>query len=185
MSDISIVRNLIPDRYEFDQATITPSGTDTLFNLPNYPVLDGSQSIFVGTVLQSEGGGAYTIDNDTGVIVFSDPPADPITVTYKYSILSDDAIQDYLDLEGGDHKLAAADALEAVAVNEALVLKIVKLLDLQVDGTALAKTLLGRAKTLREQVAADDEGFTIVEFSDMTAAQRRELIWKDLIKNSV
>lgn len=184
MSDISIVRNLIPDRYEFDQATITPNGTDTLFNLPNYPVLDASQSVYVGGVLKTETSD-YTIDNDTGVIVFTSAPTDAVVVTYKYSILSDEAIQDYLDLEGGDHKLAAADALEAVAVNEALVLKIVKLLDLQVDGTALAKTLLGRAKALRDQVLVDDEGFTIVEFSDMTKAQRRETIWKDLIKNSV
>ena len=61
-----------------------------------------------------------------------------------------------LNVDGNDPvRLAAADALEAWASNELLVLKVVKLLDVQVDGAAVAREMRMRAKILRTQAAAE------------------------------
>lgn len=52
-------------------------------------------------------------------------------------------------------KRAAADAIDALANNEALVLKKIKTEDLQTDGPATANALRAGARALRQQ--ADDE----------------------------
>lgn len=79
-----------------------------------------------------------------------------------------DQVADFLDLEGGSVKLAAAQALDAIAVSEVLVSKVIKTQDLSTNGAAVAASLQARAKELRRQVADsegdDDGGFTIVDF---------------------
>lgn len=73
---------------------------------------------------------------------------------------TDDDLQLFLDLEG-DVKLAAAQVLDVIASNEALVSKRIRTLDLQVDGTAVAKSLREHASALRTQAADaidSDEG---------------------------
>lgn len=52
-------------------------------------------------------------------------------------------------------KRAAADAIDALANNEALILKKIKTEDLETDGPALANSLRAGARQLRQQ--ADDE----------------------------
>lgn len=65
---------------------------------------------------------------------------------------------------------AAADAVEAIAVSEALISKVVKTEDLQTDGAKTANALLGRAGLLRRQAAKEEEeedletAFTVVDF---------------------
>ncbi len=71
-------------------------------------------------------------------------------------IFSDAQIEAFLDIEGDVLKLGAARALETIAVNEALVQKRIKLLDLSTDGPAVAKALQDAAKHLREEVAKED-----------------------------
>lgn len=66
---------------------------------------------------------------------------------------TDADLQAFLDLEGSV-KLAAAQALDALASNEALVSKRIRTLDLQTDGPAVAKALREHAAALRSQVAA-------------------------------
>lgn len=63
-----------------------------------------------------------------------------------------------LNVDGSDPvRLAAADALDAWASNEALVIKAVKLLDVNTNGPAVAASLRAHAQTLRAQAAAEVE----------------------------
>jgi hypothetical protein len=68
---------------------------------------------------------------------------------------------------------AAALALETIAVNEALVQKRIKILDLQTDGPAVAVALLKRAKELRAREAEETIPFAVAETCD-DFLQRRE-----------
>lgn len=66
-------------------------------------------------------------------------------------------------------KRAAADVIDALANNEALVLKKIKTEDLQTDGAATANALRAGARALRQQAddedaAAFDNFFDIVPF---------------------
>lgn len=78
-------------------------------------------------------------------------------------IFEDEEIDTFLVLESGV-KRSAALALETIASNEAMVLKVIKLLDVQTDGAKLAEALLKRAATLRKQ-AQDEDDVTGVEDS--------------------
>lgn len=96
--------------------------------------------------------------------------------------LFDDAeIDTFLLLEGANVFSAAALALETVAVNEALVLKVIRTLDVQTDGAKVADSLLKRAGLLRTRAlddiddAADD--FAVAEFADPVFGSR-ERLWR-------
>ena len=86
----------------------------------------------------------------------------------EHEIFTNVEIDAFLDMEGDDVYGAAALALETIATNEALTLKVIKLLDLQTDGAKLAETLMKRAEKLREQSDAVDEEFDIYEVIDNT-----------------
>jgi hypothetical protein len=90
-------------------------------------------------------------------------------------LFSDSHIDAFLGLYGDKTprsriKRAAADALTAVAVSEALISKVITTEDLQTDGAKLATALLAGAKQLRDDADKDDEdaeecyGFEIVDF---------------------
>lgn len=94
-------------------------------------------------------------------------------------ILADLDVEDFLTLQGADPadtatplrlvRLAAADALDAIATSEALVSKAIRTQDLATDGPKLAKELRERAAGLRALVAeadaaADGGFFDVVEF---------------------
>ena len=63
-------------------------------------------------------------------------------------------IDRFLGIEDGDVKLAAAQAIDTIADNEALVSKVLKTQDLATDGAKLAAELRKRATALRAQVAS-------------------------------
>lgn len=81
-----------------------------------------------------------------------------------------DEIQDFLDLEGGTVKLAAATALETIARSEVLVSKVIKSQDLSTDGAKVAAELRMSAAELRRQVmdaeGEDDAGFDVIDYRD-------------------
>lgn len=83
-------------------------------------------------------------------------------------IFHDTEIQAFLTLEGDSIRLAAAQALDTLASNEAMVAKKIRTQDLTTDGPAVAKELRERAAALRQQVddgaEADSGGFDIVNF---------------------
>ncbi|MFI7113961.1 hypothetical protein ACIBK9_47125 [Nonomuraea sp. NPDC050227] len=86
-------------------------------------------------------------------------------------LLADDQIDAFLSLEGSV-KLAAAQALDAIASSEALVSKAIRTQDLQTDGPKVAAELRARASELRRQVdegvGDDSVGFDIVDFDPYT-----------------
>jgi hypothetical protein len=96
-------------------------------------------------------------------------------------IFTDAEIDAFLTRQASDVRLAAAQALDTIASDEALVSKKIKTQDLSTDGPAVAKELRERASELRRQVAegdADDSGgFHIVEYDPsawLTAAELAE-----------
>src|SRR4030042_1457427 len=62
-------------------------------------------------------------------------------------------------------KLAAAQALDVMAVNEVMVSKVIHLLDLSTNGAAVAAALKAQAVALREQVENEDYDFDWAEIS--------------------
>ena len=59
-------------------------------------------------------------------------------------------------IEGNDILLGAALALETIASDTVMVLKVIKLLDLTTDGAKVSDALLKRAAMLRAQAEAED-----------------------------
>jgi hypothetical protein len=71
-------------------------------------------------------------------------------------LFEDAEIDAFLSMEANVVKLAAAAALETIASDNAMVLKVIRLLDLTTDGAKTSDALLKRAGLLREQAAAED-----------------------------
>lgn len=66
-------------------------------------------------------------------------------------IFQDEEVIAFLAMEDGAVKLAAAQALDTMASQEAMILKAIRLLDLSTDGPKVAAELRARAEVLREQ----------------------------------
>jgi hypothetical protein len=71
-------------------------------------------------------------------------------------IFNDASVEAFLEISGGNVKRAAAAALMVIAVNEVLVQKRIRLLDLTTDGPAEANALRALAAQYRKE--ADEEG---------------------------
>lgn len=104
-------------------------------------------------------------------------------------LFSDEEMDAFLTLEGQNVYRAAADALDAVAGNQVLILKVTKLLDLSVDGAKVAEALHRQAVSLRAQaneVAAGngEEAFAIAEQIYTPAGYRRQ-IWNGRLRGAV
>jgi len=84
-------------------------------------------------------------------------------VDAEAAVFQDEEILVFLDMAGDVVLLAAAQALDTIADNEALTSKVIRTQDLQTDGVKLADSLRKRAQSLRDQHAAtlvdEDEGF--------------------------
>lgn len=116
-------------------------------------------------------------------------------------LFTDQHIQGLLALNGAaatDYsswhvKRAAADAVDALAVSEALISKVIQTEDLKTDGAKVANALIARAMQLRRQ--ADDEeesaeldtAFTIVDFVPPRAVPNhdwniRVATWREILR---
>ena len=91
-------------------------------------------------------------------------------------IFDDDEIDAFLALEG-DVRRAAALALETIASNEALTLKVIRLLDVQTDGRAVSDALLKRAAALRKQ--ADDADMAAGGAFDVAEMVFDDFSWRE------
>lgn len=81
-------------------------------------------------------------------------------------VFDDEEIQAFLDLSDGAVLLAAAQAIDTNADNEALASKVLRTQDLSTNGAQVADALRARARALREQwtTVMDDGGyFEIIE----------------------
>lgn len=90
----------------------------------------------------------YDLTGDIGKIRLLIP--DRVTPGH---VFEDDELAGFLALEG-DVRSAAACALETIASDQALTLKVMSLLDVTTDGAKLSDALLKRAARLREQAEA-------------------------------
>lgn len=185
-TSIEMVRSVTQDRYTFDRASAVADGVRADFDLPNSPVLAGSETVSVDGVVKSSPAD-YSIDNGVGVVTFTAAPAANATVVvrYRWSILSDTDVQTFLDLNASSIRLASADALDAIASSEALVQKVLRILDVSTDGAAVARALRDHAKALREQeLYASDAG--AFDFANVVVDRTSywELIQKRAIADS-
>jgi hypothetical protein len=103
-------------------------------------------------------------------------------------ILDDEDIEAFLEMSGDSVVLAAAMALESIAINEVLCLKVVNLMGAIVtDAASAAKQLLALAKSLRaeyEQMGdSDSPGFLSIEMVD-GVLMRREKFIKETERNA-
>ena len=182
---VAIVRMLIPDPELYDRSEGTANGSDLEWQVPHYPVKVASYKVYVAGALKADGVD-YTFDLECGVITFTLAPgiAEAVKVTYKHTVLSDTNISAYLTLEADDVRLAAADALDAIASNEVLVQKVIRLGDLSTNGAAQASALREHAKQLRDTVAAagDEASFDIAE-QVLDQFSYREFVQKDAMRN--
>lgn len=72
-------------------------------------------------------------------------------------LFTDDEILAFLAINGGNVKRAAADACDAIGMDKALQLLVLKTDDKQTDGAKLLDAIVKRARMLREQAREDDE----------------------------
>lgn len=79
--------------------------------------------------------------------------------------LSDEQLGAFIDFRKGKLYGASADALRALAANEALILKVIRTEDLQVDGAKLADALRLLARELEGRQSAEDEEEAYSEFA--------------------
>jgi len=103
---------------------------------------------------------------------------------YTNLIFQDNEITAFLAINSSSVLLAAAQAIDVMAVNEVMVLKVIKLLDLTTNGAAVAKALNAKADALRKQ-AADSEGGYGFDWAEMNLGPftRREIIDKEAIRD--
>lgn len=75
-----------------------------------------------------------------------------------------------LELNGGNIRLAAADACEALGTSEGYIAKVIKTEDLATDGAKLMQAFLARAKQLRAYALNEDaldgvDGFDLIPYT--------------------
>ena len=71
-------------------------------------------------------------------------------------VFTDEQLSTFAAMEAGSVKRAAAAALDAIAVSELLVSKVIRTQDLTTDGAKVAAELRARATQLRAQADATD-----------------------------
>lgn len=177
MSDIDTIRAIVGDPVQFDRTQTEGDGFTTEYATANAPVVIGSQKVFVNAVLQALGPD-YTFDSEAGLVTFVTPPAVnlQVVVSYRWSYQSDATLQTLLNLSPANLLLAASRALDAMATNEAIVQKVMRMASTSTDGRAVAQALRDHAKELRLQANAEDGGFDWAEMVTTMPAWRERIL---------
>jgi len=104
---------------------------------------------------------SFDLSSDLGKVRLLIPDRQP-----DEYVFDDVDILAFLEIEDGV-KRSAAIALETIASDNAMTLKVIRLLDLSTDGAKVSDALLKRAQGLRDQADKEDEsgemGFDIAE----------------------
>lgn len=104
------------------------------------------------------------------------------------AVFSDEEIQAYLDMNDSNVRRAAAEALETIASDEAMTLKVISTLDLSTNGASTSDALLRRVALLREQANEADAGEEggMFDYAEMTpnAFTRRERVLNQAMRDS-
>lgn len=88
-------------------------------------------------------------------------------------LFGDEEIETFLTLRQDNVFLAAASAMRAMAVNEAMVAKVITFLDLKTDGAKLADALRAAADDMEKQADEDASGLAIAELVTEPFGARR------------
>lgn len=96
-------------------------------------------------------------------------------------LFTDAEIDAFLTLESSNLKKAAALALETIASQEALILKVLKTADVTTDGAKLSAELRARAKGLRESADSDDYTFDWAE-QTLSTANAADIVYNDALR---
>lgn len=88
----------------------------------------------------------FTTDRGRVRLLINDTDVDPV--------FNDREIDAFLAMEGDSPKLAAAQALDTIADDEALTSKVIRSQDLSTNGASVAAGLRERAKSLRSQAGS-------------------------------
>ena len=101
---------------------------------------------------------------DTVRLIISDPDGPD-------ALLDEWSIAGFIDLNGGNLRLAAADALDAIAISETLVSKKIRTQTLTTDGPAVSAELRALADRQRAlaQAAVDAEDVGVFDVVDTLA----------------
>ncbi len=164
---IAQIRSITQDKPYAQLESIATDGVQKTLQLKYFP-MDPSSFVITPAAVPT------SVNAETGLVSWAAAPgAATQTVNYNSMVLSDQSIQDMIDVEtvvSGDGtydiRLAAADCLDAIASNQALVLKMIHNMDLETDGPAVAKSLRDHADTLRKLVydpAYQDIAFDFAE----------------------
>ena len=101
------------------------------------------------------------------------------------ALFSDAEIDTFLAIEDGARR-ATALALETIASDQAMTLKVISLLDLRTDGRAVSQALIARAEKLREQSllddASEDGGLFDVAEQTLTDFAFRDRLYKEFLR---
>lgn len=197
-SDLDKIRALISDRafYVREQPELT--GALAAFQVQYMPLQTRGAN---GVIITLESGAPlnfttnpFTVDYESGVVTFTGTAPSPqvLTVEYSHVSLTDDSLQTLLDINADTVdpvRLAAADALDAIADSQAVIEKKIRLLDMDTDGAAVAKALRDHALMLRRLVYDDafvESTFDIAEQIDPPdSAAWGEKIWKDWMREDL
>lgn len=87
------------------------------------------------------------------------------------ALFSDEELAAFLSMNGDAVLLAAARALDTIAANQVLVLKVIQSLDLQTDGASVGRELRLQAAGLRKQhedaLEAADDGDGLFDWAEL------------------
>ena len=94
---------------------------------------------------------SYDPTTDLGAVRLIIGDSDATNIMFQ-----DNEVQTFLNLTQANVYRAAALAIDTIATNQAMTLKVMSLLDLHTDGATLAKALRDHAVQLREQANISD-----------------------------
>lgn len=169
------------------QVIVGPTGTDIVHvatGLDVYswtPDPDTPPDTDFAVVWTGVGPGSVDVEASEIITVgFADVTNDPTTVVGKIRLLisdtnldsptfTDTSLTGFYAMSGSNVRLAAAQALDAIATSEVLVSKVIRTLDLQTDGAKVAAELRAQAQQLRATAADYDAdgnlfGMSVVDF---------------------
>jgi len=102
-------------------------------------------------------------------------------------LFDDDEIDAFLSLHSSNIYLAAAEALEVAATNEALRLKVQKIVGLETDGAKLLDAIRKRVRSLRERGASGEGEATFGGFAIaspvLTPQQAVDVEWNQALRS--
>ena len=127
----------------------------------------------------------YDVSTDRGKVRLLIGDTDESNVNAQ--VFQDADVDALLTLENADVRLAAAQALDSMAASEAMVQKVIRVMDLSTNGAATARVLMERAALLRRQVADGSGDFAGLfdwaeQVNDPFGA--RERIWRQALRGS-